>query len=269
MTEVGQKACTFKENGNFTFSFVDQYGNTGSLMATVAWIFKSSGGGGSVSLKKDECVNGDFSASYYDGACGEEPSEEKTDQAEDEPNPESGVNAGEDEAAHNTAGDEQGIYERAKEYGLTSMPTYEAFRPSDNITRSELAKVVVAYAKSKTDLRPKANVACSQFRDLNEVNPELQDYIIQACELGLMGLFSDGKTVKTSFNPNDAVILAEVATTVSRLLWGELYEGTEEQWYQNHLFALGKEEMIKTDRDPMMVETRENTFWMFKRITSL
>ncbi|MDR0860576.1 MAG: S-layer homology domain-containing protein [Candidatus Peribacteria bacterium] len=39
------------------------------------------------------------------------------------------------------------MYERAKENGLTSMQTYEDFRPNDEITRAEMAKIVSLYAE--------------------------------------------------------------------------------------------------------------------------
>jgi hypothetical protein len=40
------------------------------------------------------------------------------------------------------------IYERAKEYYLTSAETYEAFRPNDHITRAEMAKIITSYMQS-------------------------------------------------------------------------------------------------------------------------
>ena len=56
------------------------------------------------------------------------------------------------------------------------------------------------------------------FTDLHRTNPELQSYIIQACELGLMGYFSDGTTQKSAFNPLAPVSQAEVAVIISRML---------------------------------------------------
>jgi len=37
----GNANYTFTENGNFTFTFIDAYGNTGSTTATVSWIDKT------------------------------------------------------------------------------------------------------------------------------------------------------------------------------------------------------------------------------------
>jgi hypothetical protein len=45
----------------------------------------------------------------------------------------------------------------------------------------------------------------------------LQSYIIQACELGLMGIHSDG-TPLSAFMPEKTVSRAEFGTVLSRLL---------------------------------------------------
>jgi hypothetical protein len=111
------------------------------------------------------------------------------------------------------------------------------------------------------------DVGCENFTDLNQTNPELQSYIIQACELGLMGYYSDGITIKPTFNPNANLPLAEVATTVSRLLRGEKYKGSEEWRYQNHLLALQKAEFIPFNLDPMKKESRKEVYEILRRIS--
>jgi hypothetical protein len=138
------------------------------------------------------------------------------------------------------------------------MSTFEAFRSVDPITRAEMAKVIVAFIRHSDDdpeynegedeesrynnysieaeqgkslhnnvyaldsvLQPLAssqNDKCSAFSDLKAAPLDLQPSIIQACQLGLMGLQADGTTPKKAFDPNETITLAEVATTVSRLL---------------------------------------------------
>jgi hypothetical protein len=75
-----------------------------------------------------------------------------------------------------------------------------------------------------------------------------------------MGLQADGITPKSNFIPNEAITLAEVATTVSRLLRGETYKGSEERWYHNHLLALQKAGIIPRNVDPMRKELRGTVF---------
>jgi hypothetical protein len=209
-------------------------------------------------LKKDTCPNGDFSSSYYDGVCG----------------------AGDQEPSHNAPSEKltgQTIYERAKEQGLTSMSTFESFRPDVPITRAEMTKVIVAFiTASKASLsgetsdlpalsgaKDEMNIACRSFSDLNEVSTDLQSYIIKACELGLMGYYSDGQTVKSEFKPNETITLAEVAITVSRWLRGNLYKGSEQRRYHSHLLALQKVGLLSWGVNPMENGKRETIYTIF------
>jgi hypothetical protein len=98
------------------------------------------------------------------------------------------------------------------------MDTYEDARIADSITRAEMAKMIVAFASSflpasaleigKTGI-PATRGKCISFSDLTEVNKELQNYIVQACGLGLMGYYANGKDVKPRFSPYDTVTIAE------------------------------------------------------------
>ncbi|MDR0859680.1 MAG: S-layer homology domain-containing protein [Candidatus Peribacteria bacterium] len=100
------------------------------------------------------------------------------------------------------------------------MPTFEDARISDSITRAEMAKMISVYANAFTPnkgLQPLAGqdtvrplAECENFTDLNQTNPELQSHIIQACELGLMGYYANGKDTQPAFRPNDTITRAEV-----------------------------------------------------------
>ena len=85
---------------------------------------------------------------------------------------------------------------------------------------------------------------CGLFRDVTKQSKEMREYTKTACELWLMWLESDGKTVSKNFNPNSYVTRAEFGTTLSRLLYGDmnnLHTETEKQyyeWYEKHLSAL-------------------------------
>ncbi|MDR0651379.1 MAG: hypothetical protein LBG59_08535, partial [Candidatus Peribacteria bacterium] len=65
------------------------------------------------------------------------------------------------------------------------------------------------------------------------------------------------------------VTLAEVATTLSRLLRGETYKGDEEWRYHNHLLALQKAGIIPRNSDPMRNEQRGNILKIFYDISRL
>jgi hypothetical protein len=182
-----------------------------------------------------------------------------------------------------TEGTQDTVYQWAFARGITTMPTFAEARLNDPITRAEMAKMLVVFithilkggsdavagGSNNTDEQqgifqriPSTPLSergkCNTFTDLNQVNAELQAYIIKACELGLMGLQADGQTVKSAFKPNDTITLAEVATTISRLLRGETYKGSEQWRYHNHLLALQKAGIIPPEVDPMRKEVRGN-----------
>jgi hypothetical protein len=118
---------------------------------------------------------------------------------------------------------------------------------------------------TKSPLPPFRKGGCT-FTDLNKAPTDLQPYIIQACELGLMGYYSDGETVKETFSPNGTLTRAEVAVVLSRMLRGNANKGSEKRWYHNHLLALKKNDIIQQDIDPMTLETRINVLLMLRRI---
>ncbi|MDR2190899.1 MAG: hypothetical protein LBP53_07170, partial [Candidatus Peribacteria bacterium] len=64
----------------------------------------------------------------------------------------------------------------------------------------------------------------------------------------------------------DTITLAEIATTISRLLRGNANKGNEERRYHNHLLALQKAGIIPRNIDPMRKELRGTVFQMLMKI---
>jgi hypothetical protein len=91
------------------------------------------------------------------------------------------------------------------------MRTIQKARIHDGITRAEMAKIVSVYSKNilGKDI-PNKKPLCKAFNDMNTVNTELQGHIVSACELDLMGYYSNGTTIKPQFDPNDLITRAEV-----------------------------------------------------------
>jgi hypothetical protein len=248
-------------------------GNTGDV--TIVISRPASSGGWWSSRIKDVCPNGDYSESYYDGECGISPTDKE--QVREEILQELWLIDSVSDV-HGAADEDDGslvdewntwllsVYEWAKKYNLTSMQTYEAFRPSDAITRAEMAKILVLYVERFTNNTSSSNEACYQFWDIEEINSELQYYITQSCQLWLMGRNADRTEVKTLFNPNDSLSRAEVATILSRMLRWDTNKGSEEYWYHSHLLALRKKDIITDDHDPMRLESRKSVLTMFMEI---
>jgi hypothetical protein len=75
-----------------------------------------------------------------------------------------------------------------------------------------------------------------------------------------MGLYSNGIDTQPHFRPKAMITQAEIATALSRMLWGNKYQGTEEYRYQNHLLALQKKKIMRTGIDPKANALRGQSF---------
>ena len=82
-----------------------------------------------------------------------------------------------------------------------------------------------------------------------------------------MGYWSDGKTVKSDFSPNQTLTRAEAGVILSRLLRGNAYAGDENSWYEYHLQALQSENIMHYISTPMMKELRGNVLIMLRRLS--
>ncbi|MBQ7074067.1 hypothetical protein IJM86_03230 [bacterium] len=129
-------------------------------------------------LKKDHCPNGDFSDSYYDRTCEKTKKEAKPEQT------------------HGTSErtkEEMDVFQRALKNELTSKTTLESFRGNEGLKRSEMAKVISIFTMQFMDKKKSPNNECQNFNDIKEITSDLHDYIILACELGIMGRTADGQ----------------------------------------------------------------------------
>lgn len=197
---------------------------------------RSSGG---IKLKKDNCPNGDYSDSYYDNSCG------SNSNKEEDPNNEM-IN----------------LYERAKEHELTSMENIDDFRGNDPLKRAEMAKIVTIFVKDYL-LKTEENYQeqCAAFPDIEDITSDLHGYIIDVCNLWIMGRTADGNDVNEIFTPRNNVETAEAVTILSRIFWGHQYHNTPEQeryeWHLNHLISLG---IINDHKDIHEIFTRKDFY---------
>jgi hypothetical protein len=174
-----------------------------------------SGGGGGTLLKIDNCPDGDWSPSYYDGECGI---------------PESGIsenypeNSGEFPSTDNSLEFSENnspkfsneiitAYQRAYAHGITTLQPLENAAPDGPVLRSHMAKMIVNYAIPLYHLSPDASQQCF-FNDIAEESEELQSYITLACQLGIMGIAMEND----HFLPNKILSRAEFGMILSRLL---------------------------------------------------
>ena len=131
----------------------------------------------------------------------------------------------------------QQAYQFAYGIGITTMSTASQARLCDGVTRAEMAKMMVNYAQTVANLSEDSSRACS-FDDISSQPAELQWYIVQACKLGIMGVWIG------SFYPNASVDRWQFGTALSRVLYGDLYNDSD-PYYMSHLAALYNADIIK------------------------
>jgi len=71
-----------------------------------------------------------------------------------------------------------------------------------------------------------------------------------------MGLKNDGSP-NTNFSPNNQVTRAQFGTTLSRALWGDIYNNDDgTNYYVRHLQALNHIDIMKKITNPFDLEKR-------------
>ncbi len=124
----------------------------------------------------------------------------------------------------------QDAYNWAYSKGVTTMSPIDNANMYGAITRAEMAKMLSVYATEVLGMTPDTTAACT-FSDIASVKGDLHDYIIESCQLGIMGQGI------SAFRPYDTISRAEFGTALSRVLWGSQYEGGT-PYYAKHLDAL-------------------------------
>lgn len=157
-------------------------------------------------------------------------------------------------------------YQYAFLHNITTM-SYTNARLGDPVTRGELAKMIVNFAKNVLGKTGNTQKVCA-FSDNIYGTKEDKSFIIQACQMGLMGLKSNGATVNETFNPTWIVSRAEFGTVFSRLMYGAIHNSTVHSsapYYENHLKALQRDGIMKKIDQPENKEQRGFVMLMMMR----
>ena len=128
--------------------------------------------------------------------------------------------------------------------------------------------MISVFATKLLHKKPDTNKAeCAQFIDLDQANDDLQPYVVESCQLGLMGMHGDGVGVQEIFFPKRTITRAEVGTILSRLLRGTKHatQSEDETYYGRHLQALKNAGIMKVISDPEMLELRGNILLLLQR----
>jgi len=216
---------------------------------------------------KDFCEDWDFSNSYYDDLCGSD-----NDNLEDE---EDFHWVGDTCSVEwSTFGVEiESAYQFAYQKWITTIKDIKSANPRWPLRRDELAKMISVFTIKVlwyTDMLDEPR--CNDFDDIGWETEEMQFYMKTSCYLGLMWWESDRKLPMKSFMPSELVDRAQFSTVLSRLLFKDLYNLTDEDkklgvpWYSKHLQALNQEKVINNILDPFMRELRSFVWIMFQRV---
>jgi len=130
------------------------------------------------------------------------------------------------------------------------------------LIRSQLAKMMSEYAIKVLGQTPNTARKCI-FTDMTNQTEEFKKYAIMACQLGLMGLKTDG-TPATKFTPDGQVDRAIFWATLSRALRWNTYNGGWNR-YAKHLDALYTNKIISNKDKPFNRELRGYVMLMMMR----
>ena len=153
----------------------------------------------------------------------------------------------------------------------TTKQTLEEAQYNREIRRSELAKMVSQYEVQILQKKPDEGKACHHYSDVTSRYKALDQYITEACELGLMWVDNNGDQV-FHFRPKDLVTRGEYMTVVSRMLYGNKYDiSDDEKWkvpfYQYHMDTLVSEGIFN-HRLPEIEVQRYMVFYTLYRLAN-
>ena len=163
------------------------------------------------------------------------------------------ISTGVDSAKAKYSEEQVTAYEWALEKWITTINDIEKARLSDGLTRAELAKMMSQYM-TKVLWKTPVEAEKVNYADVDESLWDLADFIQIAYAYKIMWINADG-TPLNNFNPNRKVTRAEYATVFSRVLFGDKYNKSEWNYYEDHLAAL-KEAWILTNDTPTIQEVR-------------
>lgn len=151
----------------------------------------------------------------------------------------------------------QGAYNYAYQKGITTQTSIDNADMYWSLLRSHMAKMMVNYSKEVLWKTVGTSISCT-FNDISRQTIELQWYIKEACQLGIMWVWL------SSFNPNGIVTRAEFWTVLSRALFGDTYNWWK-PYYMNHLRALKDANIMSNINTPSSTEVRWYVMLMLQR----
>ena len=152
-------------------------------------------------------------------------------------------------------------------FDITTQASIQKANIDGKLIRKDMAKMISNFAVNVLKKTISNTGTTCTFTDTKNLTKEAQTYATAACKLGLMWYASDGKTLKTTFDPNAEVDRAQFGTILSRLLYGDKNNASSKTtpYYANHLDALKDAWVMSKINTPTQKELRGYVMLMMMR----
>jgi len=143
----------------------------------------------------------------------------------------------------------------AYQFGITKYDNLTEFRSESLVTREQIAKMMLQFAKAMSRAGKQWSFTCS-FTDLNTTDPTLTNYITDACKQGMI------KWWDNAFHPQGNVSYAQAITMLMRVMnWSQTEP--EQRWTPYEQYAITQWYLSQALGQPMWLITRgELIIWM-------
>ena len=137
---------------------------------------------------------------------------------------------------------------------ITTIDDVSKVKFNKKITRAELAKMMVEYMSWTLQKEPIITWEVN-YTDVDTKKLwDLAWYIQLAYQYQIMWINADWTPIE-DFNPNKTVTRAEFSTVLSRVLFGNIYNQNWSNYYEKHIDALAKANII-SNTNPNLLEAR-------------
>ena len=253
--------------GNYPIQVIatDQAGNQTTVQFTLTVVApttpsssSSSRWGGWARLIMDHCPNGDFSASYYDGSCGNDWKPVETKKVEKQlfnPTIKTSCFNPLDQKTIDQGNEMTELLKQAHQmlysYQLTRWQGTRDFAPERSLTRQEAARFMTEFATNVLCRKPSRSYA-DQFTDLGDADPTLLPYIYKSYDYLIFNGDANPNEdkAKTTFRPYDLITVDELSAIITRLVKNEILEEDPQDWarnYRNYIGSIASKSALKDD----------------------
>lgn len=253
--------------GNYPIHVIatDQAGNQTTVQFTLTVMAppapsssSSSRWGGWARLIMDHCPNGDFSASYYDGSCGNDWKPVEAKEVEKQlfnPTIKTSCFNPLDEKTIDQGNAMTELLRQAHQmlysYQLTRWQGTKDFAPERSLTRQEAARFMTEFATNVLCRKPSRSYA-DQFTDLGDADPTLLPYIYKSYDYLIFNGDGNpnGDKAKTTFRPYDLITVDELSAIITRLVKNQTMEEPVEDRarnYRNYIGSISSKSALKDD----------------------